>query len=229
MADDEIRYAASGGGTRTDVRLTVERDGIGRLLVGSSMSLPSAGPLHTLGAFEGSLDKAVLSQVRSLIAGDPPTLPAEPPMPGSVVRHLAAAGWEVAIPGYAPAPLDEVEALLQQAITSLLEHPVEAVQLSIDRDGAFVLTAVGTRPVELGSLATMRGTCVVRDARGAVLQAAPIPPPADGSGHVLGPGESLRIPVDVPAAGTLSGGVEIDAVIGGRPCRLLLQAAPVTR
>ncbi|WP_163506454.1 hypothetical protein [Fodinicola acaciae] len=229
MADDQIRYAASGGSQRTDVRLAIEPGGTGRLFVGSSMSLPTAGPLDTLGTFEGALDSGVLSRLRSLLAGGAPVVPAEPAIPGSVVRHLATAGWEVMIPGYAPAPLDEVESLLQQAIATLLEHPAEAVRLWIDRDGAFVLTAAGDRPVELGSLATLRGTYVVRDADGAVLAATPVVAPSDTSGRLLGPGESLRLPAAEAASGGLSGGVELDAVIGGRSCRLLLQAAPITR
>jgi hypothetical protein len=229
-----LAYAASGGTSRTDARLTIDESGDARMYLGSTMSLPPAGDLDTVGMFEGPVDARLRSRLTSLLADLPDRLPAGETVavPGSVVRNLVVTGdsdllCDVAIPGYASPPLDEIETVLQKIMAKLLGHPAEAVRLTIEAGGAFVLAGVGTRSVDLAEMDALRGTLVHRDRRGAVLGTQRVTPP-EGSTRSLAPGEELRIPISPPAGtGSFSGGLEFGMVIDGQLRRIRLQAKPV--
>ena len=112
-------------------------------------------------------------------------------------------------------------------MTKLAARPAEAVRLTIDPDGAFVLTGAGTRPVEL-EVGALRGTVVLMDGAGGVLGTTAVAP-LESSSATLAPGEELRVPVSRPQpgrGGQLSGGLEFQLVVDGRPRAVILQAEP---
>ena len=234
MSRFAIAYAASGGTSRTDARLTVNEQGVGRMFLGSSMSLPPAGELDTVGVFEGKVDGRLAARLNKLLAPVPADLAAgEAAIPGSVIRNLVVTEdgrehWQATIPGYAEPPLDEIETTLQKVMTKLAAQPAAAVRLTIDPDGAFVLTGAGTRPVELAGLGALRGTVVLMDGAGGVLGTTAVAP-LESSSATLAPGEELRVPVTRPQpgrGGQLSGGLEFQLVVDGRPRAVTLQAEP---
>ena len=114
-------------------------------------------------------------------------------------------------------------------MTKLAAQPAAAVRLTIDADGAFVLTGAGTRSVELAGLGDLRGTVVLLDGAGGVLGTSAVAA-LDSSAKTLAPGEALRVRVNRPEPGRrgqLSGGLEFQLVVDGRPRTVILQAEPV--
>ena len=77
------------------------------MFLGSSMSLPPAGELDTVGVFEGKVDGRLAGRLNGLVAEVPADLAAgEAAMPGSVIRNLVVTEdgrdhWRATIPGYA--------------------------------------------------------------------------------------------------------------------------------
>jgi hypothetical protein len=162
---------------------------------------------------------------------------------------------ELTIPGVAPPPVDELERILQQAMTKLLAHPAEAVSVGLDvkDDGpTLVLSSVGTRPVTVRLIdddgrVTLRGSVVLMSEQGEMYGSEVLSPDAVSAlmregvltaGRApLAPGASVRIglpkPGGAPATGplVLAGGLDLEMESAGvlRPVSVQAKTVPLRR
>ena len=244
-----IAYAAHGGSASTEATLHIEPSGDGRMFLGSTMSLPTAGDLDAVGTFAGKVDARRLKRVTELLRTLPDLAAPAPPVPGSVVRSLSFSGAggpvELMIPGYAEAPLDEVERLLQEVMVALVSTPASTIRVQVDvaDDGpGLVLSSAGASParvrlVDGDGRVTARGTVVVLGADGSMygtssLDPATVTTAAPAGVLDLAPGDRLRFPVappdEVPKGRVLlSGGLELDLEHDGTFRRISAQALQV--
>jgi hypothetical protein len=252
-----VVYAASGGTSRTDASLFVDEAGGERMFLGSTMSLPPTGDLDRVGAFEGTMPARLRKRLAAAVAALPTEIPdGGPAAPGSVVRFLTVTvdgrSRDFTIPGVAPAPLDAVEKVLQEAMVELVSSPAETVSAAVDTSDAAGLTAVltssGTRAVTVrlateNGQAVLRGSVLLLSKSGESYGAAAVPPDTAtslvSSGAVskgaasLAPGASLRIPIptpatdDVPANVLVLATLEFEVEHDGRIRPVSVQAPPM--